>query len=440
MAIGLGLLVAACGGSSTNDDTAGDTANDTADDTADDNGISTSDSLDLDLGLDPTTPTAPPGPTTTIVPSPNADLPTAPDDEQPPATGPLPEPTLALTEAGTFDRPTAIAVRPLDSRLFVLEQAGRVIAVDDLSDEVVLDITERVTAGGEQGLLGLAFHPNADMAYVHFSGDDGQTVIAEFAVDPVTAQFDVESFREVLTVEQPFPNHNGGQLAFGPDDLLYIGLGDGGAADDPLRASLDLSTPLGKILRIEPQAAGDAPFTVPADNPFVDVEGADPTVWSYGLRNPWRFSFDERTGDLWIADVGQNEIEEVNAAAAGDAPTGGRGVSFGWSAFEGDERFNDDQDGDGHVGPLFTYRHENGRCSVSGGALYRGSLITDLDGWYVFGDYCSGEILGFAPDSDGSARVIDIGVVPEVVAVANGPDEQLFVLSNAGALVRIDSV
>ncbi|MEO1057086.1 MAG: PQQ-dependent sugar dehydrogenase, partial [Actinomycetota bacterium] len=300
IAIGLGLLIAACGGSNN-------------DDAASNGGDDTSDTLDLDLGLDPTPPTAPSGPTTTILPSPNADLPTGPsDDEDPPTTGPLPEPSLALTEAGVFDRPIGIAARPLDQRVFVLEQAGRVIAVDDLSDEVVLDITERVTSGGEQGLLGLAFHPNADLAYVHFSGDDGETVIAEFAVDPVSAQFDTDSFREVLTVEQPFPNHNGGQLAFGSDDLLYIALGDGGSADDPLRASLDLSTPLGKILRIEPQEAGDDPFTVPADNPFVDVNGADPTIWSYGLRNPWRFSFDQRTGDLWIADVGQNHWEEID--------------------------------------------------------------------------------------------------------------------------------
>ncbi len=428
VAIGLGLLIAACGGSSDGDDTNGA-----------ESGIS--DTLDLDLGLDPTPPTAPSGPTTTIMPSPNADLPTAPsDDDEPPSTGPLPEPTLVLTEAGTFEQPTGVAVRPLDSRLFVHEQAGRILAVDDLSETEVLDITERVTAGGEQGLLGLAFHPNADLAYVHFSGADGETVIAEFAIDPVTAQFDTDSFRELLTVEQPFPNHNGGQLAFGPDDLLYIGLGDGGSADDPLRASLDLSTPLGKILRIEPRASGDEPFTVPPDNPFVGVDGADETIWSYGLRNPWRFSFDGQTGDLWVADVGQNDIEEVNAALAGDAPTGGRGVSFGWSAFEGDERFNDDQDPDGHVGPRFTYRHENGRCSVSGGALYRGSLITDLDGWYVFGDYCSGEILAFDPTStSASPRAIEVGVLPELVAVGSGPDEQLFAISNAGALVRIDS-
>ncbi|MEM8621460.1 MAG: PQQ-dependent sugar dehydrogenase [Actinomycetota bacterium] len=402
---------------------------------------------DLDLGLDPTPPTAAAGSTTTHVPSSAADLPTGPppgatvDATDSASVGPLPEPSLQLLEVGQFDRPTGMATRPLDSRLFVLEQAGRVLAVDDLSEAVVLDITDRVTSGGEQGLLGLAFHPATDLAYVHFSGDDGQTVIAEFAVDPFTAEFDADSYREVLTVDQPFSNHNGGQLAFGDDQLLYIGLGDGGSADDPLRAALDLSTPLGKILRIDPQVSGDEPFTVPPGNPFVDVDGADPTIWSYGLRNPWRFAFDEQTGDLWIADVGQNEIEEVNLATADGAPTGGRGVSFGWSAFEGDQPFNADQDPDGHLDPRFTYRHEGGRCSISGGALYRGDLVSNLDGWYLYGDYCSGELFAFDPTSPTDApRTIDIGSLPEVVAIASGPDEQLFAISNAGTLVRIDSV
>ena len=428
------LTLAACGGSS--DDTSTDAGPDSI----------AADAADLDLGLDPTPPTAPSGPTTTLVPSSAADLPTGPppgatvDAPDSTAVGPLPEPSLQLLEVGQFERATGMATRPFDSRLFVLEQAGRVIAVDDLSEEVVLDISDRVTAGGEQGLLGLAFHPAADLAYVHFSGDDGQTVIAEFVIDPFTAEFDDDSYREVLTVAQPFGNHNGGQLAFGDDELLYIGLGDGGSADDPLRAGLDLTTALGKILRIDPLASGDEPFTVPPGNPFVDVDGADPTIWSYGLRNPWRFAFDAQTGDLWIADVGQNEIEEVNLATAGDAPTGGRGVSFGWSAFEGDETFNPDQDPDGHLGPRLTYRHEGGRCSISGGALYRGQLVTDLDGWYVYGDYCSGELFAFDPTSATDApRTIAVGSLPEVVAIASGPDEQLFAISNAGTLVRIDA-
>ena len=246
------------------------------------------------------------------------------------------------------------------------------VAVTDLSSDVVLDISDLTDANGEQGLLGLAFHPTADLAYVDYTSNSGNTVVAEFAVDPITGVFDASSRREVLTVAQPYSNHNGGQLAFGPDQLLYIGLGDGGSGGDPGRRALDLGSRLGKILRIDPVAGGGEPFTVPADNPFVATAGADPTIWAYGLRNPWRFSFDGPTGDLWIADVGQNDWEEINrAVAAENRLDAGRGANFGWSAIEGFEPFNADQPSDGALDPLFVYDHRDGRCSVSGGAVAR---------------------------------------------------------------------
>jgi len=384
-------------------------------------------------------------PTTTLPPRPSedADLPDAP----PPSTtgttstttipGPLPEPTIQLASIGDFDRPVEVESRPGDDRVFVVEQPGRVVAVGDLDSEVVLDLTGSTSGGGEQGLLGLSFHPELELAYVDYTDRNGDTVVAEYAVDPVTGVFDPQSARTVLTVDQPFRNHNGGELDFGPDGYLYVGLGDGGDAGDPQRNGLDLATPLGKILRIDPLPSDGAGYTVPSDNPFVDVEGADPSIWSYGLRNPWRFSFDPATGDLWIADVGQGAQEEIDHAPATDGRAAGRGLGFGWSAFEGTARYNDDQPPDGQVPPIFTYGHDGGNCSVSGGAVYRGTLVPDLYGWYVFADYCSGTIWGYDPSSVGDPRVIVLGTADAPAAIAAGPDAELYVVSNAGTVSRL---
>ncbi len=351
----------------------------------------------------------------------------------------LEEPDVALLEIGTFDQPVHLAVRPGDATAYVVEQPGRVVAVTDRSSEVVLDITDLTDAEGEQGLLGLAFHPTADLAYVDFTSVAGDTVVAEFAVDTATGAFDPSSRRDVLNVDQPFSNHNGGQLAFGPDQLLYIGLGDGGSGGDPNRSALDLGSPLGKILRIDPIASGDEPFTVPDDNPFVDTDGADPTIWAYGLRNPWRFSFDAATGDLWIADVGQGDFEEINHAVADRSGlAAARGANFGWSAVEGFERFNDDESNDGALDPQFVYDHAGGRCSVSGGAVARNESVADLAGWYVFGDYCSGQIWALDPSAPPTdPRVIEIARLDGLAAITPGPDGDLYAVSNAGPIARI---
>jgi len=370
---------------------------------------------------------------------PTSPSPPPPDSDEPTTTpGPLPEPEVSLYDIGTFDHPVGVAHRPGDSQVYVVEQPGRVVAVNDLSSESVLDITDLTESSGEQGLLGLALHPTADLAYVDFTDLDGNTVIAEFAIDPATGQFDRDSYREVLTVDQPYGNHNGGQLAFGPDQYLYIGLGDGGSGGDPERHALDLSSRLGKILRIDPVSSGDEPFTVPSDNPFVGDDGADPTIWAYGLRNPWRFSFDPDTGDLWIADVGQGDFEEIDHAVATDRRDAAKGTSFGWSAMEGFEPFNDDQSAEGAVLPLFVYDHTDGRCSVSGGAVARGDAVTTLQGWYVFGDYCTGQIWALDPTAPaGDPRVIEIAQLDALAAVASGPDGDLFVVSNAGTVARL---
>ncbi len=367
---------------------------------------------------------------------------TAPSTATAPTTavaGPLPTPAVSLYEIGSFDQPVQLTTRPGDATAYVVEQPGKVVAVTDLSSDVVLDISDLTDANGEQGLLGLAFHPTADLAYVDYTSTSGDTVVAEFAVDPTSGVFDPSSRREVLTVDQPYSNHNGGQLAFGPDQLLYIGLGDGGSGGDPGRRALDLGTRLGKILRIDPVADGDQPFTVPADNPFVDTDGADPTIWAYGLRNPWRFSFDAPTGDLWIADVGQGDWEEVNRArATADRMDAARGANFGWSAMEGFERFNVDQSSDGALAPLFVYDHDDGRCSVSGGAVARGESVPDLQGWYVFGDYCTGQIWALDPTvPPGEPRVVEIARLDGLAAISQGPDGDLYAVSNAGTVARL---
>jgi glucose/arabinose dehydrogenase len=423
LALTVALVIAACG----------------SDDDA------TTDSFGLGRPSTPTTDS--PGTTTGSTPSPPttsagtdgpaSSPPTNPSTTSPP--GPLAEPSVSLLEIGVFDQPVEVVHRPGAGELFVVEQAGRVVAVTDLSSEVVLDVTDLTDARGEQGLLGLAFHPTEDLAYIHYSGAGGATVVAEFAVDPLTNVFDPASRREVLTVAQPYSNHNGGQLAFGPDQLLYIGLGDGGSGGDPERYALDLGSRLGKILRIDPVPTDGQPFGVPADNPFVGIPGADPTIWSYGLRNPWKFSFDAPTGDLWIADVGQGDFEEINRSTADpDRMNAGRATSYGWSAFEGFSEFNGDQSADGAELPLFVYDHAGGRCSVSGGTVARKTTVPNLSGWYVFGDYCSGQIWALDPTAMPSEpRVIEIARLDTLVAISAGPDGELYAVSNAGPIARI---
>jgi len=357
-------------------------------------------------------------------------------ESTPSPVGPLPEPVVDLFEIGDFDQPLEVAVRPRDVQVYVVEQPGRIVAVTDLSVETVLDVSDLTDASGEQGLLGLAFAPAGDLAYVNFIDADGDTVVVEFAVD-ANGRFDRNSMREVLTIDQPYRNHNGGELAFGPDQLLYVGLGDGGNAGDPQRFALDLTSRLGKILRIDPRPSGDQPFTVPPDNPFVGDAVADPTIWSYGLRNPWRFSFDRETGDLWIADVGQGDFEEINHTTAIDGRSAGRGVNYGWSAVEGFQRYNDDQPDDGATWPLFVYDHGGGRCSVSGGAVARDPAVPDLVGWYVFGDYCTGQIWALDPAAPPDApRVLEIARLGGLAAIAEGPERELYAVSNSGTVAR----
>ena len=376
---------------------------------------------------------------------PTSDAPdTTPSTETVPATEPAT--TVALTaDAVAFTpyvsgltAPVDIAWRADDPTLYIVQQDGLIVpVVDGAAGAPVLDLSDAVEFGGEQGLLGLAFHPTEPLAYVNYSrAGDGATVIEEFAVGD-GGVFDAASGRELLTIDQPYANHNGGDLTFGPDGFLYIGTGDGGAGGDPERRALNVSQLLGKMLRIDVTASADLPYTIPADNPFVGVEGARAEIWSVGVRNPWRFNFDPATGDLWIGEVGQGEWEEIDLVRAVDGA--GRGVNFGWSAWEGTHPFNDDQSPDGATPPIFEYPHGDLGCSVSGGTVYRGSAIPSLVGWYLFSDYCSGLITALQATDGVLTGQLQLGSLSAVTAIGDGPDGELYVLSGSDGVVhRID--
>ena len=249
---------------------------------------------------------------------------------------------------------------------------------------------------------------------------------------------DTESRRHVLDQDQPYDNHNGGNIVFGPDGYLYLGLGDGGAGGDPERRGQDTSTILGKLLRIDPSTpSSDLGYSIPADNPFIDVDGARPEMWSIGLRNPWRFSFDRETGDLWIGDVGQGQIEEVDLAPAADGS--GRGVDFGWSAYEGSQRYNDDQpDGDFQL-PLTEYDHGGGACSVTGGYVYRGTAIPALVGAYLYGDYCQGDVWALQRLDDGTLHQVTLGTVASLSSFGQDAAGELYAMSLSGTVYRLSA-
>jgi glucose/arabinose dehydrogenase len=348
---------------------------------------------------------------------------------------PLGDPTVTLTELGAFAQPAQVTFRPTDGMLYVVEQDGKiVIMTDGQPGAVALDMTDLTSAEGERGLLGLAVAKDGALAYVNYTNNDGNTRIDEYAVN-ADGTFDPATRREVLGFDQPYPNHNGGDLVFGPDNMLYIGTGDGGSGGDPDRRALNLGEWLGKMLRIDPQASDAAAYTVPADNPFVGVEGARPEIWSIGLRNPWRFSFDRSTGDLWISDVGQNQWEEVDVAWAADGA--GKGASFGWSAMEGNHPYNADQSAEGAIAPIHEYEHVGSDCSISGSALYRGAAIPALVGWYVFVDYCSGQIRALQIADRAVANQVPLGTAANATSVSEGPDGELYVTTTDGPIYAI---
>jgi glucose/arabinose dehydrogenase len=348
-----------------------------------------------------------------------------------------PAPRLALEQAADVQGTTAMAVRAGDPALYVTLQSGRVVAIrPGGATETVLDLTSRVASGGERGLLGLAFSPDGTRLYVHYSGvEAGETVVDEYTfadgrVDPATR-------RLVLTVPQPQLNHNGGQLEFGPDGMLYLGLGDGGNRDDtgpghaPGGNAQSLDTLLGKILRIDPQPSAGRAYTVPADNPFADR--GRPEIYVYGMRNPWRFSFDPATNDLWIADVGQDEYEEVTRLPAATIA----GANLGWPRYDASHEYRSEAGNPSVVMPQIETNHADGNCSITGGYVYRGTRIPALRGWYLFTDYCNGRIEA-AKVSRRGTRIRDVGVeLTRVSSFGRDGDGELYVLSQDRGVYRI---
>jgi glucose/arabinose dehydrogenase len=277
-------------------------------------------------------------------------------------------------------------------RLFVVEQNGAIYIVSggEVFNTPFLDLNDRITRGSsEQGLLGLAFDPNYSdngQFFVHYSDNNGDTVVMKFLVSDDANRADYQSGIEVLTQSQPYRNHNGGQIAFGPDGNLYIGLGDGGLAGDPQQNGQNLATMLGSILRLSIESP--VGYTIPSDNPFFANEEARSEIWVYGLRNPWRFSFDRITGDLYIADVGQNDLEEINFQSADSLG----GENYGWNNMEGSDCYRLGCEPELYSAPIVDYHHSNGACSVTGGYVYRGEALLHMKGSYLYGDFCSGSI------------------------------------------------
>jgi glucose/arabinose dehydrogenase len=343
---------------------------------------------------------------------------------------------LERRRIGTFAEPTYVTAPPgARSRLFVVEQSGTIRVVHDGRKlaRPFLDIRGRVESGGEQGLLSMAFAPDyrrSGRFYVYYTDGSGDIQIVEFRGRGNRARKD--SARTVLTQEHSeFSNHNGGQLQFGPDGLLYIGLGDGGDGGDPYEAGQDLGTHLGKILRINPRGW---PFKVPRSNPFRGRRGALPAVYSYGLRNPWRFSFDRATGDLTIADVGQNKWEEVDFVRKGR----GRGANFGWDAFEGNHSY-DGGSAPGHVRPVIEHSQDReGFCSITGGYVLRHRSYGPLRGTYVYGDFCEGRVRGarLAPGSASGRRRFGVEV-PAVSSFGEDARGRVYAVSLDGPVYRL---
>jgi glucose/arabinose dehydrogenase len=342
-------------------------------------------------------------------------------------------------DAYTWETVVSGLVRPVDlqhagdgsGRLFVIEKVGRIRVVQDgqLLETPFMDIVERVgSSGNEQGLLGMAFHPTYaenGFFYVNYTDVNGDTVIARYQVTADANIADPNSEVVLLTADQPFRNHNGGVLAFGPDGYLYAGLGDGGSAGDPNGNGQSLDTLLGKILRLDVNSAD--PYAIPPDNPFGNE------IWAYGLRNPWRFSFDRANADLFIGDVGQGEWEEIDYLPAG---TPG-GANFGWDYFEGTHPFEGTPPQDAQlIPPVAEYDHSGGNCSVTGGYVYRGSM-PEWNGVYLYSDYCSGIIWGLIRSDGGWQNQVLFDTPGSITSFGQDESGEIYIITDTGRVLRL---
>jgi glucose/arabinose dehydrogenase len=367
----------------------------------------------------------------------------------PPAGGDVTAPAVGdgrggvrLVKIGDFEQPLYVAQPPGSNDLYVVERGGtiRVVRDGETLPEPFLDLTGEVVTVVEQGLLSVAFAPDFEdsrLLYVYFTDTRGDQRIVEFRADPDGISVEEGSRREVLRMDDFAANHNGGLLLFGPDRLLYVGTGDGGGAGDPERNGQDLGSLLGKLLRIDPRPRGGRPYGIPPDNPFVERSGTRAEVYSYGLRNPWRFSFDRETEALSIGDVGQDAVEEVNLVPRG----AGAGANFGWSAFEGDARFNPDQTAPGHVAPVLTYPLDEANCAVTGGHVVRDRDLRSLYGRYLYGDFCAGELRSFVPRNGGAEGDRALGLtVPELSSFGEDRRGRIYVVSLDGPVYRLEAL
>lgn len=352
---------------------------------------------------------------------------------------PIDQVKVRLKEIGRFDQPLAIVARAGHEALYVGERGGRIRVVDRgkvLADSLI-DISQETTTGGERGLLGIAFSPDGTRLYLSFTDLRGNSRLDEVTMGQGALDIDVGSRRTLLKVNQPYSNHNGGHVAFGPDGMLYFGLGDGGSGGDPGNRAQNTKELLGKILRIDPRSQGDAPYGIPPDNPFANgsPNQGRGEIWAYGLRNPWRFSFDRANGDLWIGDVGQDEVEEIDWLKAGtDA-----GANLGWNRLEGSRAFEGTAPVDA-VGPFHEYSHSVGQA-VTGGFVYRGSRIPALVGRYLFGDLNPARLWALERTGQRQTKRHDLGVgVDEGTLVSFGEDlnGELYVVSIGGSVYRLD--
>jgi glucose/arabinose dehydrogenase len=349
------------------------------------------------------------------------------------------QPALRLVEvASGLQSPVHLTAPAADARLFIVEQPGRIRIVENgqLLATPFLDIAAKVSSGGERGLLSVAFHPQYaqnGFLYVNYTDRAGDTRIERYRVSANRNVADPASASLVLHVRQPYSNHNGGLVVFGPDGMLYIGMGDGGGGGDPEEAGQDPLQLLGKLLRIDVDAA--QPYGMPAGNPYAGKSGGRGEIWALGMRNPWRFSFDHTAKLLYVADVGQNRLEEVNVVPAGQA-----GVNYGWDTMEGSDCF-EPSSGCPRTGltlPVLEYTHGDG-CSITGGFVYRGQAIPGLQGHYLYADYCKGWVRSFRY-ADGQAADKRSYPLPDVGNISSfGEDSQreLYVISHRGTVHRI---
>lgn len=376
----------------------------------------------------------------TVIPPTSGPVTVSPPTDAPTDVPPsLPDATT-FPDSGAYIWETIVSdlARPVDlqhagdgsGRLFIIEKVGRIRIwqAGKLIEFPFLNISERVgSSGNEQGLLGLAFHPNYaenGLFFVNYTNNNGDTVIARYRVtaDPNIA--DPSSEVVLLRVDQPFGNHNGGVLAFGPDGYLYAGLGDGGSAGDPQGNAQSLNTLLGKILRLDVDSA--EPYAIPADNPFGNE------IWAYGLRNPWRMSFDSTTGDLYIGDVGQGQWEEIDFVSAGMPG----GINFGWDYLEGTHPFEGNPPaGAQFAPPVAEYSHGNG-CSVTGGYVYRGAM-PEWNGVYLYGDYCSGIVWGLIRSDGGWQEQVLFDALGNITSFGQDESGEVYIIIDSGQILRL---